>query len=314
REDDAQRDERHHADYRPRHPREHDGLPGMGAGRRKRPYVIGHVVHEERAERHGEHRSGRDREEREGCGVEGVLGQKGADVSLATLAGPDEIEHLRAIALAAEEQTRGIGGGEARDQRRAHAERGRPDQHPPDGFSRSALLQRRNHERKPRGDVEERNQQRNPDREGSEIRQGSSGDDGGRRDRAVQPAHREDYTPAVKRRLALLACAFLLPGCVDTSIVLHVSPDGHGRAVMTTRMYEAGLRAFDGLFNASPKTTPIDQELPTPSESELSLDLDLDKIVDGLDEEKARRAMTQGSMQEVLWQLGDMPGAVVPTD
>ena len=259
----------------------------------------------------------------------------------------------------------------------------------------------------------------------------------------------------MKRRLALVACAFLLPGCVDTSIVLHVSPDGHGRAVMRTRMYEAGLRAFDGLFNASPKTTPIDQELPTPSESELSrafgtrmtlassrlertadgairtsvaefddvralrmifppsftigggfvgsaavpdelvitfalkphdngdrlllvrlpdgrvpadadpadvtvfktdspeeralkraikgmalrlyvelddtvllrtnspamkgnratiLDLDLDKIVNGLDEDKARRAMTQGSMQEVLWQLGDMPGAVVPTD
>ena len=29
---------------------------------------------------------------------------------------------------------------------------------------------------------------------------------------------------------------------------------------------------------------------------------------------KVRRAMTPGSMQEVLWQLGDMPGAVVPTE
>jgi len=242
---------------------------------------------------------------------------------------------------------------------------------------------------------------------------------------------------------------------VDTSIVLHVAADGHGRAVMTTRMYEAGLRAFDSLFSNTPRTTPIDQELPTPSDSELSrvfgaqvklasskldrtvdgairtsvaefqdvralrmifppsftvgggfiggavvpdqlvitfamkphdngdrlllvrlpdgrvpadadpaditvfktdspeeralkqalknmalrlyvelddtvllrtnsplmkgnratiLDLDLDKIVNGLDEEKARRAMTQGSMQELLWQVGDMPGAIVPTD
>ena len=261
----------------------------------------------------------------------------------------------------------------------------------------------------------------------------------------------------MKRPLALLACAILLQGCVDTSIVLHVAPDGHGRAIMTTRMYEAGVRAFDSLFSNSPKGTPIDQELPTPSESELArvfgahvtlasskldrtidgairtsvaefddvralrmtfppsftvgggfvgnaavpdelvitfamkphdngdrlllvrlpdgkvpedaaaeaddmtvfktdspeeralkqavkhmalrlyvelddtlllrtnsplmkgnratiLDLDLDKIVNNLDEEKARRAMTQASMQELLWQVGDMPGAVVPTD
>lgn len=261
----------------------------------------------------------------------------------------------------------------------------------------------------------------------------------------------------MKRPLALLACAILLQGCVDTSIVLHVATDGHGRAVMTTRMYEAGLRAFDSLFSVTPRSTPLDQELPTPRDSELArvfgahvtlasskldrtidgvmrtsvaefddvrklrmtfppsftvgggfvgnaavpdelvitfaitahdngdrlllvrlpdgkvppdasadaddmtvfktdspeeralkqavkhmalrlyvelddtvllrtnspamkgnratiLDLDLDKIVNNLDEEKARRAMTQASMQELLWQVGDMPGAVVPAE
>ena len=259
----------------------------------------------------------------------------------------------------------------------------------------------------------------------------------------------------MNRPLALLACAILLQGCVDTSIVLHVAPDGHGRAVMTTRMYEAGLRAFDSLFSGTPRSTPLDQELPPPRDSELArvfgahvtlasskldrtvdgvvrtsvaefddvralrmtfppsftvgggfvgnaavpdelmitfamkphdngdrllrvrlpdgkvppdaaaddmtvfktdspeeralklaakhmalrlyvelddtvllrtnspvmkgnratiLDLDLDKIVNNLDEEKARRAMTQASMQELLWQVGDMPGAVVPPD
>ena len=44
------------------------------------------------------------------------------------------------------------------------------------------------------------------------------------------------------------------------------------------------------------------------------LNLDLDRIINQLDEAKVRRAMMPGSMQEVLWQLGDMPGAVVPVD
>ena len=261
----------------------------------------------------------------------------------------------------------------------------------------------------------------------------------------------------MKRWLAVLTWAVVLSGCVDASVVLHVASDGHGRVVLTTRMYEAGLRAFDSLFGDPRVVTAIDQELPTPTPSELArvfgstmtltsskldrtvdgairtsvaefddvralrmlfppsftigggfvstgavpdelvitfgikthdngdrlllvrlpdgrvpsdagsaaddmtvfktdspeerafkqavknmalrlyvelddtvllrtnapatkgnratiLDLNLDKIVNGLDEEKARRAMTQGSMQELLWQVGDMPGAIVPTD
>ena len=44
------------------------------------------------------------------------------------------------------------------------------------------------------------------------------------------------------------------------------------------------------------------------------LDLDLDKMINAMDEPRVRRMMQQGSLQEVLWQVGDLPGAVVPVD
>jgi hypothetical protein len=44
------------------------------------------------------------------------------------------------------------------------------------------------------------------------------------------------------------------------------------------------------------------------------VELDLERLITNLDEKKLRRAMTPGSMQDVLWELGDMPGAVVPVD
>ena len=44
------------------------------------------------------------------------------------------------------------------------------------------------------------------------------------------------------------------------------------------------------------------------------LDLDLDKMINTMDEPRVRRMMGPGSLQEVLWQVGDMPGAIVPVD
>jgi hypothetical protein len=44
------------------------------------------------------------------------------------------------------------------------------------------------------------------------------------------------------------------------------------------------------------------------------LDLDLDKMINAMDEDRARRLMAPGSFQEMMWQLGDLPGAVVPAD
>jgi hypothetical protein len=261
-------------------------------------------------------------------------------------------------------------------------------------------------------------------------------------------------TGALRRVIVLLSlCA--CPGCITNDVVFHVAPDGHGRAVITSRIYEPALHAFDSLFAENPKHARPDEQLPPPMSGELMtqfggavklastkldrfpdgverttvvefaditalripfppvfaipsgggfvisgfsehpiisfamkphengdrlllvrlpseriegspepemtvfetdsreerifkraiqrmalrlfvelegppllrtnapaskgnrvtiLDLDLDKIINQLDEPKLRRAMAPGSMQEVLWQLGDMPGAVVPTE
>jgi hypothetical protein len=44
------------------------------------------------------------------------------------------------------------------------------------------------------------------------------------------------------------------------------------------------------------------------------LDLNMDRIVNAMDETKARRMIGANSFQEVLWQLGDLPGASIPVD
>ena len=254
---------------------------------------------------------------------------------------------------------------------------------------------------------------------------------------------------------AALLTALTLQGCIATTVVLHVAPDGRGRAVITSRVFEPALHAFDSMFSDSPKHAKTEEQLPPPGVGEISqqfgaavtlsstklekapdgvirttvvdfddvtklrmafppafavpsggffglgglgdqpeitfamkphdngdrmllvrlpdntidpgpdpeitvfktdspeerlfkraikgmsvkffveldgvpllrtnapvakgaratiLDLDLDRLINDLDEAKVRRAMTPGSMQEVLWQIGGMPGAVVPVD
>lgn len=44
------------------------------------------------------------------------------------------------------------------------------------------------------------------------------------------------------------------------------------------------------------------------------LDLDLDRMINAMDENRVRRLMAPGSFQEMLWQVGDLPGAVVPAE
>jgi hypothetical protein len=260
---------------------------------------------------------------------------------------------------------------------------------------------------------------------------------------------------AAKRLLIVLLPIWILQGCIANDVLLQVMPDGQGRAVITSRIYEPALHAYDSLFAEVPRHARTEDQLPAPLGGELTrqfgtpvtlvstkldqvvdgvvrttivefpdiaklrigfppvfalpsggmfdisgfsenpvisfamarhdngdrlllvklpderidtaaepqmtvfetdsreerifkraiqrmalrmfveldglpllrtnapaskgnrvtiLDLDLDKIINGLDEAKLRRAMTPGSMQEVLWQLGDMPGAVVPAE
>ena len=266
-----------------------------------------------------------------------------------------------------------------------------------------------------------------------------------------------DYTPAMKRVIGFVALLslFAVQGCIASTTVLHVSADGHGRAVITSRVYEPALHAFDAMFAEVPRHAAIEEQLPAPGIVELSaqfgapvtltstklektidgvvrttvvefpdvtklripfppvfalpsgghfglagfgarplisfsfrphengdrlllvrlpderidpgpepemtvfetdsreerlfkraiqkmslgffvelddvallrtnapankgnrvtvLDLDLERVINNLDEAKVRRAMTPGSLQEVLWQLGDMPGATVPRE
>ena len=262
---------------------------------------------------------------------------------------------------------------------------------------------------------------------------------------------------------ALIVLAMLAsPGCVSSSLVLHVFADGHGRGIITSRLYESSLRAFDAMFAESGAPGAIEAELPplagadlertfgqrvrvestkldkvgdgvvrttvvgfdditklrltfpplfgipagmtadigveglaeppvvrfamkphengdrlllvrlpddrVPPRQDLSrdpdmtvlapgsreeqlfkrgmkgaalriaveldneipllrtnapaqqgnsatvLELDLEKLAVNLDEDKTRRLMTPGSMQEVIWQIGDMPGATMPVD
>ena len=42
--------------------------------------------------------------------------------------------------------------------------------------------------------------------------------------------------------------------------------------------------------------------------------LDMDRVVNAMDEARARRMIAANSFQEVLWQLGDLPGAAIPVD
>jgi hypothetical protein len=43
-------------------------------------------------------------------------------------------------------------------------------------------------------------------------------------------------------------------------------------------------------------------------------DLDLDKMINAMDEPTVRRMISPGSLREMLWQLGDLPGAVIPVE
>src|SRR5256885_14527302 len=54
-----------------------------------------------------------------------------------------------------------------------------------------------------------------------------------------------DYTPAMKRFTGVLTLflALAVQGCIASTVVLHVMPDGRGQAAITTRMYEAGFDA-----------------------------------------------------------------------
>jgi hypothetical protein len=73
-------------------------------------------------------------------------------------------------------------------------------------------------------------------------------------------------------RLLLILCAAVAQGCINSTVLLHVKPDGSGRAVVTSHVYFAGVAAFDSLFsdqrpNGPPSLTELLPE-PTPGAAE----------------------------------------------
>src|SRR5438046_8594720 len=82
----------------------------------------------------------------------------------------------------------------------------------------------------------------------------------------------KDYTPRMVRpgRLVALLTAFALQGCIASTVVLHVAPDGHGRAVITSRLFEPAMQAFDSMFSDSPKHATTADLLPPPGAGQLA--------------------------------------------
>lgn len=77
-------------------------------------------------------------------------------------------------------------------------------------------------------------------------------------------------------------------------------------------------RAIKGL--ALRFTVELDQPLLRTNAPKLSengatiLDLDLDRMINAMDEPMVWRMGNAGSFQQILWQLGDLPGASIPLD
>jgi WD40-like Beta Propeller Repeat len=73
-------------------------------------------------------------------------------------------------------------------------------------------------------------------------------------------------------RLLPLLAALAAQACVSSTLVLHVMADGSGHAVIASRIFEPGLKAFDAMFPESPKELPtLEESLPVPSDGGLGL-------------------------------------------
>jgi len=68
-----------------------------------------------------------------------------------------------------------------------------------------------------------------------------------------------------------LVLTITLQACLSSSLVLQVAPDGRGRAIITTRVYDQQFRAFQEIFAVAPSDMKSAEEsLTAPSDEELS--------------------------------------------
>src|SRR6185369_8506111 len=71
-------------------------------------------------------------------------------------------------------------------------------------------------------------------------------------------------------RLLPLLAALAAPACMSSTLVFHVMADGSGHAVIASRLFEPGLKAFDAMFPESPKEPPkLEDVMTVPSDGAL---------------------------------------------
>src|SRR5262249_26932496 len=68
-------------------------------------------------------------------------------------------------------------------------------------------------------------------------------------------------------RFVLILCAAAAQGCINSTVAFHVNADGRGRVVVTSRVYLAGVEAFDSIFSDRRPNAPLQvpELLPEPT-------------------------------------------------
>jgi hypothetical protein len=68
-------------------------------------------------------------------------------------------------------------------------------------------------------------------------------------------------------RFVLILCAAAAQGCINSTVAFHVNADASGRVVVTSRVYDTGVEAFDSIFSdPQPKAPPqLTELLPEPA-------------------------------------------------
>jgi hypothetical protein len=68
-----------------------------------------------------------------------------------------------------------------------------------------------------------------------------------------------------------LALTLWLQACLSSNVTLKIAPDGSGRAVIVSRVYEQGLRDFQRIFSVAPEDqSNAEESMPPPTEEDLS--------------------------------------------
>jgi hypothetical protein len=81
------------------------------------------------------------------------------------------------------------------------------------------------------------------------------------------------------------------------------------------RNFRHALRGMTVEFSVEPAAPLLRTNAPDrQGNSATILNVDVAKVIDNLSEDKVSRAMAPGSIQKLLWEIGDVPGAVLPTD